>query len=297
MIGRYSDRTNLDVYLKGWSADRVLVKRVTRAPVDVPEAVITMAVTVQPSIIRQLSEHPELAGRGLTARFMYSLPDPLVGQRDFIAQLGQSDTSADTAGPYEEHIRAFHARLSGPTGNLELDDDAVYLFTEYRQYLEKHRAPNGLLEPLAEWTTKLESSICRLAGLLHLASGQPGRTVTATTMLAALEVGRYWLAHAQAVHRMWIDTPALANAKHIVGWLQKKKTAGPFKLRDVYNDNRRRFPKAENAVEPMQLLCDRGWLRSEDGGDVQAAGRGGKGGTQKAQLFSVTPAARRELRI
>lgn len=297
MTGRYSERSNLDVYLQGWSGDYIRVDRVGRSSVDVPEAVITMAVTVQPSIIRQLSERPELAGRGLTARFMYSLPEPLVGHRDFIAQLDRADASVDTAAAYEQQIRAFHERLSGPVGELELDSEAVYLFTEYRQHLEKHRGAHGLLEPLAEWTTKLESSIARLAGILHLAADQPGRTVTATTMQAALEIGRYWLAHAQAVHRMWTDTPSLNHAKFIVAWLREKQKTEPFPLRDVYNDNRRRFPKADATVEPMQLLCDRGWLRTLDGGDVQVAGRGGRGGTRPTQQFVVTPAARHELGI
>ena len=86
MTGRYSDKANLDVYLKSWSGDTIRVDRVGRADSVVKHPAITIGVTVQPHIIQSLAETPELRGRGLTARFMFSLPVDYVGHRNMMRE-------------------------------------------------------------------------------------------------------------------------------------------------------------------------------------------------------------------
>lgn len=84
MAGRYQPNSspNLDVFLKAHSGDRLTVDRIGRSPVRLEKPALTIGLAVQPDVIRRLADTPEFRGRGLLARFLYALPDSLVGSRD-----------------------------------------------------------------------------------------------------------------------------------------------------------------------------------------------------------------------
>src|SRR4051794_22557288 len=83
IAGRYSDgHPNLDIFLKGHTGESYQVDRQGRDPVRIPAAHLTLGLAVQPDVIRSLAYTRELRGRGLLARFAYSLPTSLVGWRD-----------------------------------------------------------------------------------------------------------------------------------------------------------------------------------------------------------------------
>ena len=66
IAGRYSQGVaNLDVYLKGFSGDTLRVDRKTRPPEYVKKPALTMALTVQPAVIKDLAVKPGFRGRGL----------------------------------------------------------------------------------------------------------------------------------------------------------------------------------------------------------------------------------------
>jgi replicative DNA helicase len=82
MAGRYSQAgPNLGVYLKGHAGDLLKVDRRGRPPEYVERPCLTIGLTVQPEVLRGLASRPEFGGRGLLARFLYSLPASLVGHR------------------------------------------------------------------------------------------------------------------------------------------------------------------------------------------------------------------------
>lgn len=84
MAGRYSKQQgmgNFEVYLKGYSGEDVRVDRVSRSAVFVPEATITIGITAQPDVLRDMANGPGFDGRGLTARFLYSMPRSFMGHR------------------------------------------------------------------------------------------------------------------------------------------------------------------------------------------------------------------------
>ena len=115
--------------------------------------------------------------------------------------------------------------------SLVLDGDAHYLFEEFREEAE-HRVTDGDLHDLSDWVVKLETSVVRLAAILQLASDEGGTEVTSTRMLEALEVGNYWIAHARAVHSMWVADDDLEAAKKVLVWV-KRKNLCTFTLRDA----------------------------------------------------------------
>jgi len=272
MTGRYSDRANLDVYLKAWGGDDITVDRIGRGPSSVTSPALTIGLTVQPQVISALAERPELAGRGLTARFMYALPVDNVGRRNFI---DQPEADPAIAATYSAQMMQIAATVEhrGELNVLTLDPEASAMFHVWRQAMETRRLPGADMRPIAEWSTKLESTTLRVAGLLHLADG--GRlhdTVTADPMARAIQIGNYWLAHAFAVHDMWGADPVLLKARAIMEWAAGRKT---FTVRDLYTTMRRVYPKAEETLPPLSLLVERGWLRPVDNDWPPVLGRRG----------------------
>lgn len=272
MTGRYSDRANLDVYLKAWGGDDITVDRIGRGPSAVTSPALTIGLTVQPQVISALAERPELAGRGLTARFMYALPVDNVGRRNFI---DQPEPDPEIGATYSAQMMAIAATVEhrGELNVLTLDAEASAMFHHWRQAMEDRRLPGADMRPIAEWSTKLESTTLRVAGLLHLADG--GRlhdTVTADPMARAIEIGDYWLAHAFAVHDMWGADPILLKARAIMEWAAGRET---FTVRDLYTAMRRVYPKADETVPPLSLLVERGWLRPVDNDWPPVLGRRG----------------------
>lgn len=267
MTGRYSESSNLDVYLQGWSGDRLDSSRISREANQTDEALLTMVLTVQPKVISDLADRPELAGRGLTARFMYSMPPDVLGQRDLRLRHG---TAASHRDAYSDQLRTLGRRfLSWNTpATISLNQDAAQHYTDWRQALEARRTVTGDLRPMAEWTGKLESSVLRLAAILHFAHGHDHSDhATLTTMTQALSVGEYWLAHAGHVHDLWGTSPEITSARKVADWADTLK-GSTFTVRDLYATNRTTFKKADETLPALTLLTERGWIRTEDGGPV-----------------------------
>ncbi|MDY0204934.1 MAG: DUF3987 domain-containing protein, partial [Desulfovibrio desulfuricans] len=81
--GRYSSGVpNLDLVLKGYSAEPVTVDRKGKQPIRLRHPRITMILTPQPSVLRAAGSNQAFMGRGLIGRCLLILPRPLVGFRD-----------------------------------------------------------------------------------------------------------------------------------------------------------------------------------------------------------------------
>jgi replicative DNA helicase len=270
MAGRYAGDKgpNLDVYLQAWSGDTVRVNRVGRDPVLLRNPTLTIGLTVQPLVISDLSTSPQFSGRGLLARFMFSIPATHVGYRD----MAKAPSIVEAvAARYGRHLVTLAEQLRGQTEPLELflHDDALAAFNEWRQDIEVRRRPGGDLAAMAEWTTKMESTVARLAGLLALAEGVPIRL---DVMERAITVGRYWECHARLAHDMWGADPTAARAGRIIDWALAEGRQR-FSLRDVYKCADRAMTP-EDAVDALELLVDKSWIRSADGRELAVGKRG-----------------------
>jgi hypothetical protein len=278
MAGRYSERgskANLDPYLQMWSGDTVRVDRVGRGSVVIDRPALTIGLTVQPTVLSALAERPELKGRGLTARFMYALPPSNVGYRNMLT--GEADIDDIVADRYDQRMLALWRQLEvhgTAPARLDIAPEARQRFTGWRQALEEARRPGADLAALAEWSTKVESSVARLAGLLHLAHGNDaGQPVSDATMAAAITVGEYWIAHAKAVHALWETDQEMAAAGTVLAWLADQGSVD-VSVRDIYAAHRTLFPRATDVAAPLALLVERGWLRPLFEGPLVVGKRG-----------------------
>lgn len=288
MVGRYSESANLENYLMAWSGDDITVDRVGRGSLFVRDPQLVIGLTVQPQVIASLADRPELAGRGLTARFMYSVPPNLVGRRDLITN-PEADVVAGQV--YAKTIKdlAGERRAITQPDLLQVTPEARRAFLEWRQDLEWRRAPDGELAGLEEWTTKLESSVARTAGILHLADEPAHRPITTETMQRAIAIGRYWMSHAWRVHALWSPQGVVDRAERILRWI-RRSSFDRFSARDVYRAgvlDRVQGGGIEVYAEPLQMLVDSNHVVGDFDGPVVLGVRG-----KASPEFVVNPLCR-----
>ena len=85
MAGRYSNKTNIDVWLKGHCGDSIRVDRLGREPEYIPHPELSAILTIQPSVLDEIMTNATMTGRGLIARFLYASPPSRIGSRIFCA--------------------------------------------------------------------------------------------------------------------------------------------------------------------------------------------------------------------
>lgn len=130
--------------------------------------------------------------------------------------------------------------------------------------LEPRLADGAELGHIADWASKLNGAIARIAGLLHLAAHLRdgwGRAVATGTVEAAARLGDYYLAHALAVFDLMDADPVLEGARTILDWITRTGRTR-FTRRELFTAvSRVRFRKATDLDAPLQLLEQHGYLR------------------------------------
>ncbi len=293
MAGRYNPTAgpNLGVYLKGHAGDLLKVDRRGRAPEYVERPCLTVGITVQPDLLRGLAERPGFRGRGLLARFLYSLPPSLVGHR----QSGAPPVPPALTDRYTLELQTLAASHTtpatvageGPT-ILTLDPHADGLLLDFERHLEPRLARGtGDLAHLADWAAKLTGATCRIAGLLHLARHLRdgwARPIDATTLSGAIRLAGYLVEHALAVFDLMGADPRTDDARWILDWITRTGIQ-QFTRRDAQHAAPRgRFRKATDLDPPLALLEEHGCLRRADPDPV-----GPKGGRPPSPRYLVNP--------
>jgi replicative DNA helicase len=270
MAGRYNQGAgpNLGVYLKGHAGDLLKVDRRGRPPEYVERPCLTIGLTVQPEVLQGLAGRPGFRGRGLLARFLYSLPPSLVGRR----QVGAPPVPPAVADRYSLELQALTASLTTPARDgptlVTLNPSAGEVLLEFERDLEPRLAAgSGDLAHLAGWAAKLAGATCRLAGLLHLAGhlrdgwAQP---IGADTLAAAIRLADYLTEHARAVFDLMGADPRVDDARWLLDWVSRANRT-QFSRRDAHAAAPRgRFPKATDLEPALRLLEEHGYLRRAD---------------------------------
>ena len=270
MAGRYNQAAgpNLGVYLKGHAGDLLKVDRRGRPPEYVERPCLTIGLAVQPEVLRGLAGRPGFGGRGLLARFLYSLPQSLVGRRD----PGAPPVPPAMADRYTLELQALAASLSRTAGDdptvLTLDPQAGELLLGFERDLEPRLAAgSGDLAHLAGWAAKLAGGTCRLAALLHLARllrdgwAQP---IGADSFAGAIRLADYLIEHARAVFDLMGADPRTEDARWVLDWITRTNRT-QFSRRDAHRAAPRgRFATAIDLEPALRLLEEHGYLRRVD---------------------------------
>lgn len=271
--GLYGSRSNFEIALKGHDGGRP-IKRARAGDIEkmdkMERPILTMGLCVQLSVLNDMAEKRDLAGRGLLARFLYSIPEPRVGWR----KSNPPGKPKALQTQFESRILelgkiALREDLQNEPLVLHLSAHADDLFSDFREVIERRLRGDGDLATITGWGSKFPGQTARIAGLLHLAKfGSPGydMAVEGSTMRAAIGLAEYFISHALLAHSMMGEREGIREARRIQKWLTDARDGGvevtKFSPSDLYAKTRL---SAEDAHLGLSILLQNGWLRVTKG--------------------------------
>jgi hypothetical protein len=269
IAGRYnpSGTPNIDATLKAHAGDDIAVDRVSRSEEYIRRPALTIALAVQPEVLRSLTTNPSFRGKGLLARFAYFMPRPMVGRRSIHVD------------PVPDVVRTEYLRRTrnlwnlapklGGDGCIEprvlaVTPEARDALDAYRAALEPRLAPDGDLGAVADWASKLAGLVVRLAANLHLADPATDPAdpppIAVGTIERAMTLGDYFREHALLAFRAMRQDANAENAADVLAWL-RRRGQDTFTKRDVHVAKRSRFPEADDLDPVLAFLVKTGWIR------------------------------------
>ena len=268
MAGRYSNKTNIDVWLKGHCGDAIYVDRLSRAPECIPHPALSAILSIQPSVLDEIMSNATMTGRGLIARFLYASPPSRIGTRKF-------RTPAVPAEISEAYRRLIFRLMAQPiheeAPSLTLSDRAADVMADYFEEHERYLIGEG--QAISDWASKYIGAILRIAGLLHGADMEPDeRVISAQTVSRAIRIGKYFLAHSCYAYSMMGTDLTIQKANFVLAKLRKKSVT-EIKRSELFQMCRGKFfKKTEDLFPTLELLENHGYLRCEEP-ERQSAGR------------------------
>ena len=220
LAGIYTKNVNIDVMLKGYSGDPIRVDRIGRESENIMDPALTILLMAQPNVLSEVMRNTTFRGRGLTARFLYSMPTSFVGTRDFRSR----PVSDECYRRYEQKIvNLLEDEYTRTAEIITLSEEATELLAAFAAELEPRLA--GDLAEMSDWAGKLVGNVLRIAGLLcragvfrshdFLDDSDP-LVVDGQKMENAIRLGKYYLNHAQAIYSVLPENALYNKASRIL---------------------------------------------------------------------------------
>ncbi|WP_315809769.1 YfjI family protein [Pseudomonas sp. C9-3] len=149
-----------------WDGGSLIVDRLSRAPITLKNARLTMSLMAQPSVISNFMGRrgEEARGTGFLARFLISKPKSMAGERSSGA--GKRETPRKTL--FNERARNL---LEAPSPKvrqvLTFSEPAKSLWFKINENLEKQMQDGGWYRYMRDHASKLLENTSRLAAIIH----------------------------------------------------------------------------------------------------------------------------------
>lgn len=266
LAGAYSKIVNIDVMLKGYSGDTIRVDRIGRDSEYVMNPALTILLMAQPSVVSEVLSNGTFRGRGLTARFLYCIPQSYVGERKYHSE----SVPDDTARAYEAKIRGLLEDESRDE-LITLSPEADRLIASYAEELEPLLVTR--YADLSDWCGKLIGNTLRIAGLLCRADVdrcfdfgvlEDGSAVNEPLIVSgenmgnAIKLSRYYLSHARAAYSVLPDNAVTVQGKKLLAVIRDKKLV-EFDRREMMRLCRS-YKRADDIQPVLDCLEDYGYI-------------------------------------
>jgi putative DNA primase/helicase len=292
VAGRYSvnGAANFGAILKAHSGETIRVDRVGRAAEVVEQAALTLGLAVQPAVLLGLAGRPGFRGRGLLARFFYSLPESLLGFREVDPSPMPDEVNVAYAGKIRALLELGEQHDAGAATDVkelrlssEADRERIALAEDLEPRLRQH---GGDLASMSDWAGKYVGLSMRIAGLLHLCKhalnpDPSSQLVSSETIRRARQIAEYALQHARLAFAEMDADPTIEGPKAVLRWLERQvrdaHASGSifhsFTRRDCHQALRTHFDQAEDVEKALALLQEREYLRERPQPPRTRAGR------------------------
>ena len=269
--GSYSNFPHLDPLLKAYSGDTIRVDRMLRDSELVLDPALTILLMTQPKVISDVLKNQNFRRKGLTARFLYTMPRSAVGSRNF-----ESDpVRGETYRRYEQAV-----------GDMLRDRSVRSVITLSPEASERLAAFAGEVESkltreyaeIADWAGKLVGNTLRLSGILRRMGETVGEgllaeplVVDGPTMEGAIRLGKYFLSHALLVHDAVPEDGMVGRAETIL------RAIRGHEIRELNRREAMRlcpFFKTVGDIQPvLDFLDDYGYIAAADAPQPLGKGR------------------------
>ena len=287
--GMYSKAVNIDVFLKGHAGDTIRIDRIGRNSESVESPALTLLFAVQPNVLSGMMQNNTFRGRGLTARFLYTMPATHVGSRryrtDPIPKEAEQQYYALINNLLDED---FNPSAKNPE-IITLTDEADRMLESFANGLEPKLRTDYL--DFSDWAGKLCGAIVRISGILcraekngcceFLQETSP-LVVDGATMQRAIALGEYYTKHARAAYLLMGADPVVKQCKYVLKAIQSTGLVELSK-RDIMRLCRS-FKKAEELQPVLERLCEYGYLAPKQAETKNNVGR------PASQMYLVNPA-------
>jgi len=278
--GRYSNSVpNIDLLLKSFGAESVIVDRKGKDPIRLRNPRLTMVLTPQPSVLRTAGSNDVFMSRGLIPRCLLVVPQSRVGFRDNAQTIPDALTRKWAA--YVNDL--LNIPKEACMTELVLSPDAFSLWLDFSSDVEAAQRPGGEFEFMRSWASKLTGLVVRLAGLLHMAQGRRAvhMEVGKDTMQNAVLLATWAAEHAKHAHSCFGMDEGQEAGKRILEWLRKNQRDSVMSS-VIYRGVRGSLSTMEKVQPGLNVLVDRGVLAPKD----QTSGKSGR----PAKIYAVNPA-------
>lgn len=292
LAGLYSNGTpNLDLFLKGHSGDFLRVDRRNTSPVMLDNPHLTVGISPQPITLAKRSASRIFRGRGLDGRFLYFMPESLLGRR----KLEPDPMNPAVKARFHDVVlrllpEQWNMGLPEPV-ELELSTEAYNIWLSFFGAVEQALAPGGEFEGMNDWGGKLAGAVARIAGLFHLVThDRPGdMKIAPETMEQATYLGGLLTEHAKAAYALMGTDETIEGAKKILAWIRREARES-FTVKECFDKVRNvsLFPHAAEVKAALQELEDRHYVMR-----LQTEPRQGRG-RKPSPVYIVNPAALRD---
>lgn len=266
LSGTYSNKVNIDVFLKAYTGDRITVERIMRNSISLDEPCLTILLSVQPVVIGDLMKNDKFRHRGLTARFLYTEPKSYIGERNF-------NSKPVPEGVYEQYKELIYNILSekryAKAMPIHLTADARIILNTFYDWVEQKLV--GEYSMYGDWIGKLVGNTLRIAGILArtlvlkkdindaIFETDPPVVIDASVMKNAIEIGKYFLTHAVYAYSTMGVQSELKNALKVLNKIHEKNIDRLDK-RTIMRTCRW-VKSATNAQKVLDTLEDYGFVR------------------------------------
>jgi putative DNA primase/helicase len=299
LAGRYNrGQANLDLVLEAYRGGRIETDRVTRDTTIIDAAYLNLALCIQPGLLAGMSgqRDNQFKASGLLARFLYSIPNSLVGMR----RIGIGPPPYEVTAVYADALVKLVTTIwaTAETIPMRLEGGAYILIQRYRAELEPRLGRTNELGALTDWASKLTGQLVRIAGLLTLLAEPCATTIGEQRMADAIAMSDYFISHAWRAYDLMGDDVygRLEPARAVLAWLRKRAEGlegegrhplTPFTARDVQRGlNGRQWVEAggaEAVIDALANLKDYGWITEAAEAERKGPGR------PPAQAFLIHP--------
>jgi len=274
----HNGQANFDLFLKGHAGDYWSNNRIGRESKTMEAPALSLGLSVQPDVIDEIGKNSEFRGRGLSARFLYSLCQSKAGYRT----RQSTPISSKVKDGYHRLIESLMA-IEGKH-ELRLTPDAHTTWNSFYSDVELLLRPGEELERLVDWGSKLSGAVARIAGLLHFAEHGPSgieKPISSDKVEMSCFIGGYYLEHAKAVFGLMGEDSRLAAGKKILDYLKRCRPQS-FKGSDLFDHTG--FQSMKEIEPGIGILIERGFIREIGKPDVEK-----RRGRPEAMTYEVNP--------